>query len=111
MRVEAVAQSNVERGITHREIKMNALILEEYRDLFRDQEAFAKFVEEVRGKLENDFSPILLGSEVLGAFVSPEAAKEVIYERIIGRIAKEPKLLDDIKDRLENDEIVDVDGF
>lgn len=90
---------------------MNAFILEDHRKLFRDDEAFSSFVQLIRAKLSDDFSPVMSDKEVLGAFVSSEAAKEMIFDRIAKRLSKDPSTLSDVRDRLENDKIVDVEGI
>ena len=87
---------------------MNPLILDEYRSLFRDDGSFEQFVQAVTSRLEHDLSPIISRERgVLGAILSPETTKEVLYERIIRRISESPEILDEIRDRIENDEIVD----
>ncbi len=88
---------------------MSALILDEYKDLFRDEDAFAQFVQVLEEKLQDDFSPVLSQTEVLGAFLSSEAAKDVIYDRIVRRMSQNPDLLDELKRRMENDKTVDLD--
>lgn len=88
---------------------MSAMIMEEYKGLFKDEESFLKFVEVFREKLADDFSPVLSNSVVLGAIVSSEAAKDYIYERIVKRIAKSPEILTDIQHRLKNDKVIDID--
>jgi hypothetical protein len=39
--------------------------------------------------------------------LSPDATKEVLVERMIRRISSAPEILDEIRDRIEKDEIVD----
>ena len=86
---------------------MNPLVLDEYRNLFRDDSCFDHFVKSVSDRLEQDLLPIILKERVLGAILSPEATKEMLYERMIRRISQSPEILDKLKDRIENDEIVD----
>jgi hypothetical protein len=86
---------------------MNPLILDDYRSLFRDDASFDRFVQAVSARLEHDLSPVISKERVLGAILSPEATKEVLYERMIRRISDAPEILDQIRDRIENDEIVD----
>ncbi len=86
---------------------MTPLVLDECRPLFRDDARYDEFVTWLIEKLGHDFSPVIAGQNVLGSILSPEATKEVLYDRMIARISESPSILDDIKDRLENDEIIE----
>jgi hypothetical protein len=86
---------------------MMPIVLDECRPLFRDDGRYEEFVAWLAKKLGKDFSPVLAGQKVLGSVLSPEATKEVLYDRMIQRISGSPSILDDIRDRLENDEIVE----
>lgn len=86
---------------------MNLLVLDEHRALFKDDDCFSQFVQILATRLGQDFSPVISNQRVLGAVLSPEATKEVLYERMIQRLSNSPKVLDELKDRILNDEIVD----
>ena len=86
---------------------MRSLILDEHRNLFKDQESFDQFLQILATNLGQDSSLVLSGGRVLGTVLSPEATKEILYERMIRGISKSPEVLDEIRDRIENDEIVD----
>lgn len=86
---------------------MNPLVLDEHRALFKDDESFGQFIQILASRLGQDFSPVISNEKVLGAVLSPEATKEVLYERMIRRLSKSPKILDELRDRIESDEIVD----
>jgi len=88
---------------------MSALILDEYEGLFRDHESFTKFVQVLEEKLRDDFSPVLSKAEILGAFLSSEATKDVIYDRLIQRMGRNPDLLDELKRRIEDDKTVGLE--
>ncbi|TWT89324.1 hypothetical protein [Neorhodopirellula pilleata] len=90
---------------------MNAFVLEEHRNLFRDEQAFLEFAQAIRAKLKEDFSPVMSDKEFVGAFVSSEAAKELIFDRIAKRLSQKPSILSEVQDRLENDSIVDLDDI
>ena len=60
---------------------MNPLILDECRSLFRDDDALETFVKAIRDR--PDFTPIMLDDELIGALLSPTAAKEVLYNRLV----------------------------
>lgn len=85
---------------------MSPLVLDECKSLFRDDAGYEEFVSWLINKLGHDFSPVIAGKNVLGSVLSPEATKEVLYDRMIQRISESPSILDEIKDRL-NDEIVE----
>ena len=86
---------------------MNPLILDEYRPLFRDAGSFDQFVLAVTSRLVHDLAPVISNERVLGAILSPDATKEVLVERMIRRISSAPEILDEIRYRIEKDEIVD----
>ena len=86
---------------------MTPLVLNEYRDLFRDGSSFEHFVTILTKSFAHDLSPVIYNEDVLGTVLSPGATKEVLYERMIRRLSHSPETLDEIRDRLENDEIVD----
>lgn len=86
---------------------MQRLVLDEHKNLFRDEESFDQFVKVLTNLLGQDFSPVIAEETVLGAVLSPEATKEVLYERMIRKISSSPEVLDEIRDRIENEEIVD----
>ena len=86
---------------------MSPLVLDECKPLFKDNAGYEEFVAWLVGKLGQDFAPVIAGKNVLGSVLSPEATKEVLYDRMIQRISESPSILDDIKDRLENDDIVE----
>lgn len=85
---------------------MNPLNLDNCKPLFRDEGAYAEFLKILKQGL-SDFSPVISNEEVLGTFLSQEATKEILYERIVRRMANSPGILEEITDRLTNDPIVD----
>lgn len=86
---------------------MEALNLDEFTYLFRDSQSYEQFVQQIEHHLQGDFAPLMVRKTVIGSVLSAEATKEVLYERLIKTISKSPKLLDEIQDRIEKDEIVD----
>lgn len=86
---------------------MLPFLLDECRPLFKDELRYQEFLALLIGKLKSDFSPVIAGKEVLGAVLSPHAVKEVLYERMIQKLSESPTVLEEIKDRLENDRIVE----
>jgi hypothetical protein len=85
-----------------------AIILDEYKDLFKDEASYARFVGLLRASINENAMPIVLAErEFLFTAVPPGATKEILSERIIRRLWENPGLLDDIRDRLENDPIVE----
>lgn len=68
---------------------MNSLILEEHRQLFKDDASFNKFVDSIGRSMTSDFATLISNEKVLGSVLSPEATKEFLYERMIRRISSE----------------------
>ncbi len=81
--------------------------LDQFRDSFRSPELFNAFVETFSTSLKTDLQPIVVGDRVVGAGLSAEATKNYLTDRLLRRVASKPSLLNDLLDRLENDEIVD----
>ena len=84
-----------------------AINLDDHKELFRDNDAFERFVALLRQASQSSVSPIFAGQQLLGGIASPKGMKEFLSERFIRRLAEKPELLAEITDRLENDEIVD----
>jgi hypothetical protein len=81
--------------------------LDEYKNLFRDDASFDRFVAMLKGASGSSTLPIFSGRQLLGGIASPLAMKEYLSERFLKRIAEKPELLEEIADRLENDEVVE----
>lgn len=81
--------------------------LDKYKDLFLDESSYRKFVGCLTASLRGDFRPIVADERMIGASLSAEAAKSVLYDRMVKHLAQRPELLTELADRLENDEIVD----
>ncbi|MEQ8791762.1 MAG: hypothetical protein RIC55_36200 [Pirellulaceae bacterium] len=86
---------------------MNAIALDQWKRLFRDDESFAEFVQGLESHSKHDMNILLSGNRVVGSLLSPEGTRNVLYERMLKRIAENPALLAEIADRLESDDIVD----
>lgn len=86
---------------------MSVIMLDEMKDLFRDEDASRKFIATFREAMEGDRMPlVIVGKEVLCTVMSPETTQDLLCERIIGRLSANPNLLESIKERLD-DEIVE----
>ena len=81
--------------------------LDVHKDLFRDERAFEEFARVLFVSLQHDLRPIICNHRVIGAALSAEGTKEVLYDRMVKRIAQRPELLRELADRIENDEIVE----
>ena len=49
---------------------MNLLILEDYKNLFKNDKSFKKFVKILKNYLKNDLSIIILNGEIIGYCLS-----------------------------------------
>lgn len=84
------------------------IALEEKRDLFRDNDAFENFIQFFRDAVANDATPLVVsGHEPLFTAVSPESAQQLLAGRILKRLAENPEMLSNLKDRLESEDIVE----
>lgn len=86
---------------------MSVIMLDEMKHLFRDEDASRKFIATFREAMKGDRMPlVLVGNEVLCTVISPETTQDLLCKRIIERIMKKPKLIEDIEEGL-HDEIVE----
>jgi hypothetical protein len=82
--------------------------MEEYKGLFKDDAAYRTMIDVFLRAIAKDNSPIVReGKKVLFAALSPEATKVLLTERILKRLSANPELVEEIKDRLEKDAIVE----
>ena len=81
--------------------------LDGYKALFRDENAFQEFARVLSSSLKQDLRPIICNHKVIGAALSAEGTKEVLYDRMVKRIAERPELLSELTDRIEHDDIVE----
>lgn len=83
-------------------------ILDKYKSLFKDEEAFRQFAQEFGGTgKESAMRLVLINEEAVGAFIPLEEAMERLRDRIVLRLAKNPDALDLLKTRLQSENIVD----
>lgn len=81
--------------------------LDDYRPLFRDDEAFREFVAAFKSIGAQGASLVLAGGEAIGSILSAGGTKELLYERVVKKIAADPNILTKLADRLERGNIVD----
>lgn len=87
---------------------MATLVLDEYRELFRDESAYDRFVSDIEHAMANpEITVVWAKKQYLGTLLSPTNAKSLIRDRMLQRILDRPSLLDEMKDRIENDDIVE----
>jgi hypothetical protein len=86
---------------------MAFLALEKHRNLFASDGAFSEFLQIVEKAAHGDGVTLLANQKLVGTWLSPEATRLMLQDRILGRLTKNPELLDEIADRLENDPVVD----
>ena len=83
------------------------IVLDEFKQLFRDEASYAEFAGCMKKASQHDLAAIFSGNELIGTFLSPQATKDVLYERMLKRIAEKPELLAEIASRLQEDDIVE----
>jgi hypothetical protein len=82
--------------------------LENLRKDFVSEEAFASFVGLLRDSMKSDgLNAYFFEQELIGAVLSPTAAKEALSSRIREKLLTSPKLLNEILESLESDDIVE----
>jgi hypothetical protein len=85
---------------------MKVLNIENYRENFISPEAYRQFLAALRDA-GGEARLIIDGDEVVGSFVSPEEARARIANRVIRRIAENPKMIDKLRERMSSDDLVD----
>jgi hypothetical protein len=87
---------------------MTAIILDEHRNLFRSDADFERFVSLLEGGGGNaEMVSIWANKRHLATLLSPAQTKTLVQARMLQRILERPSVLDEMRDRIEKDEIVD----
>jgi hypothetical protein len=82
--------------------------MDEYKGLFKDDNAYQAMLNVFTAAFSKSNTPLVfVGKEVLFTAVSPEGTKQMLTDRILKRISEHPELIDEVKDRLEHDAIVE----
>jgi hypothetical protein len=96
-----------ESGPASRTPRNPGVVLDDYRGLIRSDADFEKFIDVFEAAILSGLMTPIFGKERhLAMLVSPAAAKRHVQDRMLLRMLEKPALLDEMKDRLENDEIV-----
>ena len=88
------------------------LHLRQHESLFRDRESYQQFVRLLAENLEEDevrylFAQTDSTEDLVAALMSPHLLREVTEHRILKRFAEQPDLLEELRQRLNDDELVD----
>ena len=87
---------------------MGPLVLEDHRSLFRNDDAFKQFLGALEAKVsKHGFTPIWGNDRLIGTAIDAATAKLMMQESVLRTIASDPKIMDDIEDRILNDAIVE----
>ncbi len=86
---------------------MSALMLDEFKVLFKDEASYRVLIERFRDAMANHGMPLVFREkELLFTAVSPQATQDMLCNRVINRLSEKPGLLDEVARGLK-DEIVD----
>lgn len=84
------------------------LILDKYKELFKDEASFKKFAEVLgRAGQEDDLKFVLYDESLLVGLISIDEAEGKLKDRILRRLSKNPDIMDRLRERLESDDIVE----
>lgn len=87
---------------------MSAIVLEEHLELFRSHESLDQFAEMIKvPDGGHGTKTVWWKNQRVATLNSLGDSRAILEERIRRRVTEDPKFLDEIKDRLENDPIVD----
>lgn len=80
---------------------MKALVLNEFGSV-------SELVKAVRAMLaETESVAVFADHEMLGTLEGPRVMKEMLFERLMRRVAQDPGLVDRLSRNIEDDDIVD----
>jgi hypothetical protein len=87
---------------------MVALMLDEHRSMFRSDADFDRFVSllEAAGG-QTEMTPVWAKQRHLVTLLSQTQVHALVREKMLQTILDNPSLLDEMKDRLENDPVVE----
>ena len=87
---------------------MEAIVLNEQRHLFRGEAEYNQFVSlfENAGK-RTGMTTVWAEKRHLVTLLSPAETKTLVQGRMLQRILDCPSILDEMRDRLENDDVVE----
>jgi hypothetical protein len=78
------------------------LMLDNYQDLFKDDTCYRRFVSVFQKAFTQHGMPLVFaGKEIVFTALSPESTKKLLSDRILRRLSKDPELLTELQQRLE----------
>lgn len=83
------------------------LNMDQYLHLFKSEQACKEFADVLTGHANVGLRVILFHEEVIGASLSAEGAKEVLFQRLVRNLSDNPDTIDKLTKRLREDTIVD----
>ena len=86
---------------------MSTVVLDQYIGLFKSEAAYDEFTNAIASGLGHDMRVIMVRGRVIGAALSAEGAKEVLYQRLVKHLCENPNTVDKLTKRLSEDLIVD----
>jgi hypothetical protein len=90
---------------------MPVIQLDQLKNLFRDEAAYRQFLGILKHAIEGGTTPMVFAGTDENPFafsiISLAETKKVLCERILDRLGESPALMAELRDRLENDPIVD----
>lgn len=89
---------------------MSIIQLEEHQHLFRNGPCYLGFATALRSALEADRVQVVMnGREVIG-ILTPARSKlpDVLFERLCEAVRERPEILDEIREGLEDEDLVDA---
>jgi len=87
---------------------MKPLQLNDCSNLFKDEKAYQEFVRLLTESVTTDeLRVVFADSGLVCAVMGPSAIRELMRHRILKRFADQPDLLDELRDRIQEDDLVD----
>lgn len=87
------------------------LVLERLKGLFRNDADYEQFVGIIASSFGSATCPVIAEGKIIGVALSPENAKDLIFDRVVEQWSKDPSVLDRLNDALGDDDLVPADDL
>jgi hypothetical protein len=87
------------------------LNLDRLKDLFRDESGYEQFVAVIASSFRSATCPVFAGGKIIGVALSPENAKDLLFDRVVECWSKDPSILDRLGQALADDDLIPADDL
>ena len=91
--------------------KFEPLILEKLKSLFSSEKNYDEAVEIIVSSFRSATCPVFAGGKIVGVALSPENAKDLLFDRVAERWSKDPSILDRLTLAMADDDLISADDL